>query len=159
MERGRRTEARAGRAGLAVQVLSESFERMSHKRRRGLAAVFPDHSAPLHLEMGQARGPIAGRIIVLASGRQWCREYRVSRTPRVQCSGGICQVMSQGDRREDLFLGDEKRHDLLKPTETIQQIVSRVHLGTSWNAKARLHVRLRPREGVAPRTAKGTKNE
>ncbi len=59
----------------------------------------------------------------------------------------MCHVISRGDRREDIFLDDEELHDLLKPTEKIQQIVSRVHLGTSWNAKARLHVRLQPREG------------
>ena len=36
------------------------------------------------------------------------------RTPRVQYSGGICQVLSRGDRREDIYLDDVDRHDFLK---------------------------------------------
>ena len=57
------------------------------------------------------------------------------RTPRVEYSGGICQVMSRGDRREDLFQGDEERHTLLNPRKTIQQILPRLHLGTASSAR------------------------
>jgi hypothetical protein len=52
---------------------------------------------------------------------------------RVEYSGAMYQVMSRGDRREDIFLNDVDRQDFIKT------LAEKVNLGTSKSANAHLH--------------------
>ena len=44
-------------------------------------------------------------------GGEECEEQTMPRKPRVECPGTMRHVMSRGDRREDILLGDTGRRE------------------------------------------------
>ena len=78
---------------------------------------------------------------------------------RVEYPGAMYQVMSRGDRCENIFLDDEDRQDFLNtPAEAYQKAGRQVHaygllgeFGTSKSANARLHQFITPLPPSDPR--------
>ena len=74
------------------------------------------------------------------------------RSMRVEYPGAIYHVMDRGDRREDIFVDDVDRQDLVKETALpIKWIAARVQIGTAKGAKSVLHhLAHRRRQGNVP---------
>jgi hypothetical protein len=61
--------------------------------------------------------------------------------------------MDRGDRREDIFLDDVDRQDVVNETTLpLKEIAARAHLGSAKSASARLHRWMKqPRHPIRPR--------